>query len=105
MSTPVQDSSDAGGAATDTLIDASALTAALNDPGTAIVTFKEALLGANAKLAERFRENEPIDRLVHQQALCDEVFAAADASACSNASSASSSLPSASSTTPLFTSA
>ena len=60
----------ASGAADTTapLIDTAALAAALEESGSAITTFKEALLSANDRLAERFRENEPIDRLVHEQA-------------------------------------
>ena len=68
MSTPVQNPVDTAGAPADAFIDTQALAAALSESGTAIATFKEALTAANAKLAERFRENEPIDRLVHQQA-------------------------------------
>ena len=64
MSTPLHDSRDTA----DGLIDTQALATALADSGTAIVTFKEALAHANNELAERFRKNEPIDRLVHQQA-------------------------------------
>lgn len=68
MSAPLQTDVTGTVRPVDSLIDTQTLAASLNDSGSAISTFKEALLGANARLAERFRENEPIDRLVHQQA-------------------------------------
>jgi [protein-PII] uridylyltransferase len=75
MNTPPQNLDSGAGSATSALIDTQALAAALNDPGTAIVAFKEALLSANTALAESFRDNEPIDRLVHEQAaLVDAVI-------------------------------
>ncbi len=68
MSTTLHDPRDAVSAAADALIDTQSLAAALDGAGTAIATFKQALSDANTRLAERFRKNEPIDRLVHQQA-------------------------------------
>jgi len=68
MSAPSQNPSGAATATAEGLIDSAALAAALNDADTAIAAFKDALLAANTKLAERFGENDPIDRLVHAQA-------------------------------------
>ncbi len=60
------------------LVDSAALTAALEGPDTAIQPFRDALERASRRLAERFKDNEPVETLVRDRSCAiDEVILAA----------------------------